>query len=158
MHVQILCIYSTWRTFYSLHIWWIKSTALRDFARWSIRIFYQLSIHVSYRSWSDASVFTVCHCSIYVDAVFNHMTTNGTGTGSDGSYFSGDTQIYPQYRSRDFNGPTECPTTDLEISVSFLSCTRSVENHGYTFTNQDVWSTCAVAILLQLYKTCHIFH
>lgn len=95
-------------------------------------------------------IYTNFHClfsySIYVDAVFNHMTTNGTGTGSDGSYFSGDSQFYPQYRSRDFNGPDECPTADLEIAVSqflYHICPRLfVKNSHKLHIRIDVGGKC----------------
>ncbi len=50
------------------------------------------------------------------------MTGGGSGTGSDGSWFSGDSQEYPNvpYGSGDFNGAAECSTDNLEIQVSIM--------------------------------------
>jgi len=61
-------------------------------------------------------------CSIYVDAVLNHMTGGGSGVGSDNSSFDGETQSYPgvPYSDDDFHGHADCPTKDLNIWV----CTR----------------------------------
>jgi hypothetical protein len=66
-------------------------------------------------------------CSVYVDAVINHMTGGGSGTGSDGSTFNGDTEAYPgvPYGSSDFNGAAECPTSNLEIQASIM-CMRLI--------------------------------
>ena len=57
--------------------------------------------------------------SIYVDAVLNHMTGGGNGTGSDNSSFDGEAQSYPRvpYQNSDFHGHNECPSTDLNIHV-----------------------------------------
>ena len=58
-------------------------------------------------------------CSIYVDAVLNHMTGDGSGTGSDNSTFDAETQSYPDvpYHNDDFHGHADCPTKDLNIWV-----------------------------------------
>jgi len=55
---------------------------------------------------------------IYIDGVINHMTGAGWGTGSDGSAFNGDDRTYPgvPYGPGDFNGASECPTSNGEIS------------------------------------------
>jgi hypothetical protein len=47
------------------------------------------------------------------------MTKNGSGIGSDGSYFNADTLSYPgvPYETSDFNGRTECPNESLNIEV-----------------------------------------
>ena len=65
-----------------------------------------------------ADCFTTCvYYSIYVDGVINHMTGGGSGTGSAGSSWNGNTQSYPEvpYEKNDFNGAAECPTGNLEI-------------------------------------------
>lgn len=47
------------------------------------------------------------------------MTNNGSGIGSDGSYFNAQTQSYSgvPYVTNDFNGPNECPKENLNIEV-----------------------------------------
>lgn len=60
---------------------------------------------------------------IYVDAVINHMTAGGSGTGSAGSYWNaGDDytnigQDYPSvpYSATDFNGADNCPSPSGNI-------------------------------------------
>ena len=61
---------------------------------------------------------------VYVDAVINHMTFGGSGTGSAGSSYDGDTQTYPAvpYYPAQFNGAPRCPTASLNIeSMSELN-------------------------------------
>ena len=55
-----------------------------------------------------------------MDAIINHMTGGGSGTGSDGSSYNGDSLSFPSvpFGSNDFNGPAECSTGNLEIQVS----------------------------------------
>ena len=45
------------------------------------------------------------------------MSGGGSGIGSDGSEWNGDTQSYPgvSWNDDDFNGAAECPTSILEI-------------------------------------------
>nr|BAV13234.1 alpha-amylase [Eisenia fetida] len=54
---------------------------------------------------------------IYVDGVLNHMTGGGSGTGSDGNSFDGDSLQYPgvPYGPNDFHGSDDCSTSDGEI-------------------------------------------
>jgi len=67
-------------------------------------------------------MFMIVNCSIYVDAVMNHMTGGGEGIGSDNSSFDGYNETYPAvpYTSDDFHGHADCPTTDLNIWVSTI--------------------------------------
>jgi len=64
--------------------------------------------------------------SIYVDGVINHMTGGGSGFGSDGSSFNGDTEVYPgvPFGNSDFHGAAECPTSNLEIQVKMKRSRR----------------------------------
>jgi hypothetical protein len=83
-------------------------------------------------------------CSVYIDAVINHMTGGGSGVGSDGSSFSGDTETYPgvPFGSNDFNGAAECPTADLEIHASstffYESNYNNANNKGKADENYNI--------------------
>jgi alpha-amylase len=82
-----------------------------------------VSYKMGSRSGNEAqfrSMVTTCNnlgVYIYVDGVLNHMTGGGSGTGSDGSSYNGDSQSFPgvPYGNNDFNGAAECPTSNLEI-------------------------------------------
>jgi len=69
--------------------------------------------------WFDRGCGGAVWCSVYVDAVLNHMTGAGSGTGSDNSSFDGEAQSYPAvpYNSSHFHGHRDCPTKDLNIQA-----------------------------------------
>lgn len=55
---------------------------------------------------------------VYVDSVINHMTgTGGSGTGTAGSHWDGDSLSYPgvPYSAWDFNTGNECHSSDMNI-------------------------------------------
>jgi hypothetical protein len=62
----------------------------------------------------------VIECSIYVEAVINHMAGDGSGNGSGGSYYNSDTLEFPgvPYGPDDFNNQTDCSSSDGDIQAS----------------------------------------
>ncbi|KAG1680673.1 Pancreatic alpha-amylase [Nymphon striatum] len=74
---------------------------------------------------------------IYVDAVTNHMTGGGSGKGSDGTSWNGNTLQYPgvPYGPTDFNGKQQCHTYDGQI-------------HNYN--NEKEFRNCRLAGLTDL--------
>jgi len=82
-----------------------------------------VSYKMASRSGSEAafrSMVSACNdlgVYIYIDAIINHMTGGGSGIGSDGSSFDGDSRQYPgvPFGPNDFHGFPECPTSNGEI-------------------------------------------
>ena len=61
----------------------------------------------------------MCVFRIYADAVINHMTGGGWGTGTGGSSWNADTLAFPgvPYSPWDFNECIMCPRASCEIEA-----------------------------------------